>query len=86
MREKMLRREASVLRSSPESLPAAQGPEQETPGGKRATPQSGMQYMDIRDPSGKYTDKTYPGGKITYYVDDGVKTPVIIFTYNIPKK
>jgi hypothetical protein len=30
----MLRREASVLRSSPESLPAAQGPEQETPGGK----------------------------------------------------
>jgi hypothetical protein len=32
----MLRREASVLRSSPESLPAAQGPEQETPGGKNA--------------------------------------------------
>jgi RHS repeat-associated protein len=51
-----------------------------------ATPQSGMQYMDIKDPSGKSVSKTYAGGSIVYFVDDGVKAPVIIFTYNIPKK
>jgi hypothetical protein len=33
--KKMLRREALALRSGPESLPAAQGSEQETPGGKK---------------------------------------------------
>ncbi len=52
----------------------------------RATPQSGMQYQDTQDPSGNSTPKTYAGGQIIYFVDDGVKKPEILFIYNIPKK
>ncbi|MEN9548983.1 MAG: hypothetical protein RIR12_1574 [Bacteroidota bacterium] len=51
-----------------------------------ATPQSGEQYFDTQDAKGKSVGKQVPGGKLVYFVDDGVKAPLILFTFPIPKK
>jgi RHS repeat-associated protein len=52
----------------------------------RATPQSGKQYIDMQNAKGKSVDKQVPGGRLVYFVDDGVKAPLILFTFPIPKK
>ncbi|MBZ5856420.1 RHS repeat domain-containing protein [Flavihumibacter profundi] len=52
----------------------------------RASPQSGEQYFDTQDAKGKSVGKQVPGGKLVYFVDNGVKAPLILFTFPIPKK